>query len=89
METITRNLRDLPQNDRTALERVIGHGLSESQQVIVNVVDLDPGCETSPAVATGAEIPKWRNVYEGLDEEEIDRLDASINQRANLTRDLA
>ena len=32
------------------------------------------------------EVPAWSKIYEGLGDEEIDRLDAAIRQRADLTR---
>jgi hypothetical protein len=87
METITRDVRDLPQDDRSALERVIGHVLLETERVIVTVVNLNPKSESLPT-AEEEEIPQWWKVYEGLDDEEIDRLDDAIRQRANLTRDV-
>lgn len=77
METVVRNVRDLSQPDRSALERVVGRSLAESQQVVVNVLELpDPK----------AGVPDWWNIYEGLSDEEIDRLDAAIRERADLTR---
>ena len=36
--------------------------------------------------APSEEVPEWWKVYEGLSDEEIDRLDQAIRQRANLTR---
>ncbi len=89
METVTRNVRDIPQNDRLALERVIGHQLRETQQVIVNVVNLDLSSDALSDPGTDAEVPEWWKVYEGLNDDEIDRLDEAIRKRANLTRDLA
>ena len=89
MEIVTRNVRDLPQNDRSALERVIGHQLCETQQVIVNVVNLDLSSDVLPGATSDAGVPEWWNVYDGLNDDEIDRLDEAIRQRANLTRDLA
>ena len=89
METVTRNVRDIPLGDRSALERVVGHQLRETQQVIVNVVNLDLSSEVPPAPTVDAEVPQWWKIYEGLRDEEIDRLDEAIRQRANLTRDLA
>jgi hypothetical protein len=89
METVTRNVRDLPLIDRSALERVVGHQLRETQQVIVNVVNLDQSSDVSPASGAEAEVPEWWKIYEGLSDAEIDRLDQAIRKRANLTRDLA
>jgi hypothetical protein len=88
METVTRNVRDIPVSDRSALERVIGHQLRETQQVVVNVVNLDSTPDIPPVSTSEAEVPDWWKIYEGLNDEEIDRLDQAIRQRANLTRDL-
>jgi hypothetical protein len=86
METVIRNVRDLDQIDRSAMERVLGHELNETERIIVNVVSLDLAPTVVPASANPADVPPWWNVYEGLDEEEIDRLDGAIRERANLTR---
>lgn len=48
METVTCDIRDLPLSERSALERIVGHQLRETTQIIVNVVDLD----VSPAAPT-------------------------------------
>lgn len=38
-------------------------------------------------IRTAAEsVPAWWNIYEGLSDEEVDHLDASVRQRADLTR---
>lgn len=79
MEILVRNVRDLDHTDRSALERVVGHELQETQQVIVNIVNLNPGTHE-------ASTAPWGNIYDGLSDEEIDRLDSAIRQRANLTR---
>ena len=85
METVVRNVKDLDQPDRSALERVVGHQLRETQQVIVNVVNLDLSAGKIESVEQSAEVPDWWKVYDGLTDDEVDELDASI-QRANLTR---
>jgi hypothetical protein len=79
METLVRNVRDLDHADRSALERVVGHELQETQQVIVNIVTLDQRQQ-------GSSTPPWGSIYDGLSDQEIDRLDSAIGQRANLTR---
>lgn len=78
METVTRNVRDIAAAERTVLEGVIGQKLADDQQVVIHVVSLPP-----PAAE---EVPPWWNVYEGLSDEDVDRLDGAIRQRANLTR---
>jgi len=80
MEAVVKNVRDLPRDDRSALERVVGHELQETQQVVVQV--LNP-----PVTTTGS--PPWAGIYDGLSDEEVDQLDSAIRQRANLTRDFS
>ena len=86
METLVRNVRDLDQSDRSALERVVGHQLCESQRLVIQV--LNTGAE-EPAVPTADdELPAWTDVYEGLSGSEIDELDAAI-ARTHSSRDVA
>jgi hypothetical protein len=82
VETLVRDVRDLSQDDRVALERLVGRQLHDTQRVIVEVVDV-PSPSTEP---DSGEVPSWWDVYEGLSEEEVDRLDTAIRQRANMTR---
>jgi hypothetical protein len=86
MESVTRNVRDLDQSERSVMERVVGHQLRETQQIIVNVVNIDFAPESSAAGDTISDIPDSWKIYEGLSDAEIDTLDAAIRQRANLTR---
>ena len=88
MEAVVRNVRDLDQADRSALERVVGCQLAETQQVIVNVVEISPKPAVGESHDRGSEIdvPEWWKIYDGLSDEEIDELDRAIQQRANLTR---
>ncbi len=89
MDAITRNVRDIDQADRDALEHVIGQSLREDQQIVITVRIASPpqsqSNETS-GVPADEHVPAWWNVYEGLSDEEIDRLDQAIRERANLTR---
>jgi hypothetical protein len=86
METITRNVSDIPANDLQALEHLIGAPLLPSQQVIVQVVERESDRNETPPAAPEARLPDWFNIYEGLSNEEIDRLEEGI-QRLDLTRD--
>jgi hypothetical protein len=88
METITRNVSEIPAGDLQALEHLIGAPLRPSQQVIVKVVERVSSGNDVPAGCGEPQLPEWFNVYEGLSDEEIDRLDAAIQQRLDLTRDL-
>jgi hypothetical protein len=40
----------------------------------------------TPPSPTPDEVPAWWNIYEGLSDDEIERLDKAVRQRANLTR---
>jgi hypothetical protein len=76
METVVKNVRDLDPADRSALERVVGYQLRETQQVIVKVVNLDlgPTAPASPDGTGGAEVPDWWKIYDGLGDEPISLL---------------
>lgn len=84
MDTITRNVADIDAHDREAIEYVIGRSLADDQLVIISVAPTTPPCADSPA-APSSEVPAWWNIYEGLSDEEIDRLDQLIRQRATLS----
>jgi hypothetical protein len=68
------------------LERVVGHQLQETQQVIVNVVNLDLTSPSQAASGQPRDVPEYWKIYEGLSDAEVDVLDQAIRQRANLTR---
>ena len=87
MDSIIRNVTDIDQADRQALEHVIGQHLRENQQVVISVLNVDMS-KSLPAQTHSTEdrIPEWWKVYDGLSDDEVDRLDGAIRQRANLTR---
>lgn len=39
-------------------------------------------------MTAAGEVPSWWNIYAGLSDAELDRLDAAIRPRAELTRSL-
>jgi hypothetical protein len=82
MESITRNVAEIDSADRRAIEHLIGKDLTEHQQVIISVVTLPD----EPAIPGSDGVPDWWKVYEGMDDEEVDRLDQAIRQRAEPTR---
>ena len=86
MENVIRNVADIDAADRQALEHVIGKHLAEHQQVIISVVNLDLTSPGESAQAAPQAVPAWWNIYEGCTDEEVDRLDQAVRQRANLTR---
>lgn len=86
MEQISLNVRELTSDERGALERAVGHALSENQRVILQVVTLDAESPTNEAAKPDGGLPTWTNVYEGLSDAEIADLEEVILERANLTR---
>jgi hypothetical protein len=97
MDKVVRDVRHIDQADRQALEHVIGQCLRDNQQIVIDVVNIETEssakANSSLGEATGRtaqrtddQIPDWWKVYEGLTDEEIDRLDLAIRERANLTR---
>jgi hypothetical protein len=86
METVTHNVRDLNQSERTAVEQLVGHGLRENQQLIIQVVNID--VPAPDQVRPIQSLDDWTRIYEGLSEGQINELDQAIKTRANLTRDL-
>ena len=85
METITRNVSDLDQSERSVFERVVGHQLRETQRIILNVVNVDLSAPEVTPSEPFPEVPDHWKIYEGMTEPEIDDLDQSIT-RCNLTR---
>lgn len=91
MNTTVRTVREIPGADRQAIERLLGHSLGDSQQVVIAVAESEiPSGEVPP---TGSEeisgevaVPEWWKVYEGLSADEVDCLDAAIRRRADLSR---
>jgi hypothetical protein len=78
METIVHNVRDLKSNERSAAEQLVGHSIRENQQIIIQVIEIELGSTPSGAVASDGKLPDWCNVYEGLTDDEIDRIEKSI-----------
>lgn len=69
METVTHNVCDLGEDERSAVERLVGHGLRENQQLIIQVVSVELGVQAPADSSNGDELPAWCNVYEGLTDE--------------------
>lgn len=84
METVVRNIVDLNGTDRSAAERLVGHALRENQQLVIRVVNL-VNRQDDEGGANDA-LPEWCNVYAGLSDEEIERLERAISRRLDLTR---
>ena len=87
MESVIRNVRDLPSDERRVLEDVLGQKLRENQQIILQVITLEalPGGKPTPQGWAG-QLPDWCDVYRGLDDSEIAGIEKVILDRADLTR---
>lgn len=87
METITKNVRDISLPDKLALEHVIGQQLTENQQVIIQIYNLDLRSEpATPGIESAQGLPDWCNVYAGLTDKQVEAVEQTALQRANLTR---
>ena len=87
MVSITRNVSDIPASDLPAFEHLIGVPLRSSQKVILQVVEMEStDVDISPPKVGAPQLPDWCNVYEGLSDEEIDRLEDGF-ERLKLRRD--
>lgn len=86
MATVIRNVGELDRSDRTALERVVGHKLADGQQITIQITSSDQAAIQSTQSNSVPELPDWTDVYKGLDDSEVEELDAAIRERANLTR---
>lgn len=89
MEDIVRNVRDIEADDRHALEHVVGQALRDNQRLIIQIAEVDVSPEAGPAGTSEPQtLDQWTKVYEGLSADEVEAVDTSINERANLTRNL-
>ena len=94
MESITRNVRDIPSDELRLYETVLGAKLRENQQVIIQVISLGDQRQepaSSPEkegghAAPGVTLPDWCNVYEGLSDEEISEIESVALDRSGWTR---
>ena len=86
METIIRNVRDLREPERSTLERLVGHELRQTQQLVIQIKGdgTEDRAIVQPAVG---ELPDWCRIYEGLSDAEIDDLDRLI-VRTQSSRDV-
>jgi hypothetical protein len=89
MEAIIRDVTALDEAHRRALEDVLGRQLQANQRLVINVLEL----ELSPDAPAAGQRPHqsladWTKVYEGLKDEQIERIDEIAKSRAKLTRHL-
>jgi hypothetical protein len=86
MEKVIRNVAEIDQADRRVIENLIGKHLAENHQVIISIVNLDLTPPDASAGTASEHVPEWWNVYAGLSDGDVDRLDEAIRPRANLSR---
>ncbi len=76
METVTHFVSELGSVERSAMERLLGHRLSDEQQIIIHVKEAD--IEEKSKKRLPNSLPDWCNVFKGMTDEEIDEVDRSI-----------
>jgi len=81
----TINVATLNFPHRRALEEVIGQELQSNQQVLISVINLQTTVNDDLPAQT---LENWTGIYDGLSEDEVEAVDATIKTRANLTRNL-
>jgi len=87
MDTIIRNVKDIGSTDRQALEHVIGQHLSEHQQLVIRVVNVDfPQQASGESPSATGTLPDWCHVYRGLSDEAVSSLEKTVLTRADLSR---
>jgi hypothetical protein len=84
MNAIIRNVTEIDNHDRQALEHILGQPLEENQRIVIQV-------ETAPSPSENwnpnqAQLPEWCNVFEGLTDAEIAEIESISLSRANMTR---
>ncbi|MCA9099011.1 MAG: hypothetical protein KDA36_11515 [Planctomycetaceae bacterium] len=85
METVIRKVDEIDGADRQAIERLVGHQLQPDQQLVIQVIDKDRLKELESAEDARG-LPAWCNVYEGLSEQDLSKVEETILSRANLNR---
>jgi hypothetical protein len=83
MESIIRDVRDMDNRDREAIEHVVGQSLRDDQKLIIQILSSEATVEGQPT--RESILPAWCNVYEGLSDAEIADVEKSI-VRSDSTR---
>ena len=64
---------------------MIGQELQSNQQVLISVINLQTVVNDDRPAQT---LEDWTGIYDGLSENEVEAVDATIKTRADLTRDI-
>lgn len=87
MDTVIRKVDEIDDQDRQAIEHLLGLRLHENQQLVIQVITpqtvSDEGAANSE---TGSKLPEWCDAYEGLSEAEVTKLEQTILTRADFSR---
>lgn len=83
MDSITRDVTNLDDTHRRALEDVLGRPLQAGERLVISVLEA-PAAPT--ASRPSQSISDWTSVYDGLTDEEIEQIGDISRTRANLTR---
>ena len=86
MAPVTRNVRDLPTEERRVFEAVLGERLHEDQQVMLQVITPGSAIAAEPDASSLGALPEWCNVYEGLTDAEIAEIESVILDRSHWNR---
>jgi len=79
------NVATLDFPHRRALEEVLGQELQSNQQVLISIINLQSAVNDERPAQT---LDDWTGIYDGLSDDEIEAVDATIKTRADLTRNL-
>jgi putative endonuclease len=89
MKSIIRDVTALDETHRRALEEVLGRELRANQRLVINVLEFEVPGDTSAAGERPAQsLDDWTRVFEGLSDDQIERIDEVAKTRAKLTRNL-
>ena len=75
METVTRDISDMDQNERSILERIVGHDLHDDQRLQIQIVKRKDEPQKNGTITT---LPAWCNIYDGLTPDEIEEVSRGI-----------
>src|SRR5688572_8693296 len=98
MESISRDVSDLPSDQRQLFEAVLGQTLRDDQRVVVRLEDkeaaetaangagpLDQTIPIKPNDGAGS-LPQWVTIFADMTDEEFAEIESAILTRASLGR---
>lgn len=85
MESIKR-LNDVDPSDLAVVERLFGHRVEASANVVLILKTLEPAQPAGELAASSDELPPWYNVMEGMTDEQLAEFDATLAEPVILAR---